>query len=129
MSAEHDGSWGSVDDARGGLSYAERAEIAELRAALVREQARADQLKASIKAARRIGMAIGVLMGRHALGEHEAFLALEAERAHSGRKLHEAAEAVLVSGPLEQQQAGVQAEVAAFGSTAISRPSARTTMP
>lgn len=104
MSAHEDHPWS--DESRGALTYRERAELDELRAALVREQARADQLKASIKAARRIGMAIGVLMGRHALGEDEAFVALEAERTRSGRKLHDAAEAVLIDRPLEPQRVG-----------------------
>ena len=89
-----------------GITSVERAELAELRAALDREQARADQLKASVKAARRIGMAIGVLMGRNALGEHEAFLALEAEGMRSGRKLHDAAEAVLMHNPVGRARLG-----------------------
>lgn len=84
-------------DNRGDVPRADIADIAALRAALVREQARADQLKASVRTARRIGMAVGILMGRHALSEAEAFVALEGESARTGRKLHDAAEAILIS--------------------------------
>lgn len=88
---------GRRDDRGGEVPSADVAEVASLRAALVREQARADQLKASVRTARRIGMAVGVLMGRHALNEADAFLALEDQSARTGRRLHDAAEAVLVS--------------------------------
>ena len=92
------------DDHRADISRAAFSEIASLRAALVREQARADQLKASIKTARRIGMAVGVLMGRDALSEEAAFVALEGEGARTGRKLHDAAEAVLLNIPVDRKR-------------------------
>jgi hypothetical protein len=87
------------DDRRTGLAAGELREITSLRAALLREQARADQLKASIKTARRIGMAVGLLMGQEALSEDAAFVALESEGARTGRKLHDAAEAILRNFP------------------------------
>lgn len=76
------------------------SEVDELQLALAREQARADDLKGSLRTARRIGMAVGLLMARHELTESEAFQALESETHRSGRKLHETAEAILLAGGL-----------------------------
>lgn len=67
----------------------------ELHAALLREQLRADELKMSVHAARRIGMAVGMLMARYDMSEDEAFASLEQTSRHNGRLLQDAAEDVL----------------------------------
>jgi AmiR/NasT family two-component response regulator len=77
--------------------------VDELVAALEREQARADHLKTSVQAARRIGMAVGLLMGSYQLTEDEAFAALERTSHANGRKLHDTAEEVLRTRSLDVQ--------------------------
>jgi hypothetical protein len=67
-------------------------------AAIARE--RAQNLEIALQTNRRIGMAIGVLMGQHKLTDEQAFDALRHASQHQDRKLRDVADEVIWTGAL-----------------------------
>jgi ANTAR domain len=73
-------------------------ELHRLRARLAAVEARARHLEVALCSNRRIGMALGILMARHALSEEQAFTALRRASGHRNVKLREVAEEVVYTG-------------------------------
>ena len=61
---------------------------------------RIENLEIALRTSRRIGVAIGVLMGQHGWTEDEAFAALRSASQRRHRKLRDIAEEVALTGDL-----------------------------
>lgn len=73
------------------------ATYAALALASAREQERVEQLQQALASSRTIGVAIGVLMARHRLGEDEAFDLLRGASQRANRKLRQIATDLVAS--------------------------------
>ena len=91
------------DSAMIGSIFATHAAIALSRA---RSQEQSDNLRRAQESNREIGMAMGVLMSRHALTQSQAFDLLRIASQHSHRKLRDIAAEVVETGMLELPPGG-----------------------
>lgn len=72
---------------------------------LATAQAKIENLEIALVSARRIGMAIGILMARELLTEQQAFEALKIASQHQHRKVRELAEDVIFTGAMPPETA------------------------
>jgi ANTAR domain-containing protein len=79
----------------------DREVIAHLVADGVADQAKIANLEIALVSARRIGAAMGTLMGRHGLTDDPAFDRLRGNSQNTRRKLRDVAEDVLLTGTLD----------------------------
>jgi hypothetical protein len=79
----------------------DREVIAHLVADGVADQAKIANLEIALVSARRIGAAMGILMGRHGLTDDQAFDRLRANSQNTHRKLRDVADGVLLTGTLD----------------------------
>lgn len=78
----------------------EQETIDSLQALLAIERQRADYLKLAVDSARRIGIAVGLLMAHHHVDTDEAFAILHIASRQTGRTLADLAELVISTGHL-----------------------------
>jgi AmiR/NasT family two-component response regulator len=83
-------------------SSADRAVIAALEAEGVLERARIANLEIALITCRRIGAAMGILMTRHSVNEHQAFQLLRAKSQTTHSKLREIADNVILTGTIDE---------------------------
>jgi AmiR/NasT family two-component response regulator len=64
-------------------------------------RAEVHNLKIALSTSRRIGMAMGILMATHRITDDEAFDRISTASQHSQTKLHNLAEAIILTGALD----------------------------
>jgi AmiR/NasT family two-component response regulator len=68
----------------------------------ISDQDRIEHLEIGMASARRIGIALGILMNARKITEEDAFAALRVASQHSNRKLRDIADHVVATGQLPQ---------------------------